>query len=134
MCGIVSRPIAAMRWTIWLIDRFILRLCGLYGLIIELGQHLALWIDLCVATATNFSLLSSTLFHLLFSVFCAALSLCFCFFRLLAVAISLLWRFSSSSCLSGMMCSSSSRLFSSPETGWLALRLASPCSDSGSVL
>ena len=52
MCGIVSRPIAATRWSIRLIGRFILRLCWLYGLIIELRQQLALWIALCVATAT----------------------------------------------------------------------------------
>ena len=52
MCGLVSRPIAATRWSIRLISHFILRLCRLYGLIIELRQQLALWIALCMATTT----------------------------------------------------------------------------------
>src|SRR4051812_36446569 len=52
MCGLVSRPIVATRWSIRLIGRFILQLGRLYGLIIELRQQLVLWIALCMATTT----------------------------------------------------------------------------------
>ena len=52
MCDVVSRPVAATGWSVRLIGRFIFRLNGLYGLVVEFGQQLALWIALYVATAT----------------------------------------------------------------------------------
>ena len=52
MCGIISRPVAATGWSFRLIGRF--RLNGLYGLIVEFRQQLALWIALCLVIATIF--------------------------------------------------------------------------------
>ena len=52
MCGIISRLITATGQSIRLIGRFLLN--GLYGLVVEFGQQLALWVALCVAVATIF--------------------------------------------------------------------------------
>ena len=114
MCGISSCSIAVMKWLVRPIGRIVLRQ---NGLIVEFWQQLALWVALCVVIIAIFFFSSSTLFHLGLSVSCTALSLCFCFFRLLAVAISLLWRLSRSKRFSGMMNASSSGLCSSPEAG-----------------
>ena len=101
MCGIISRPVAATMWSVGLIGRFIFQLDGLYSLVVEFGQQLALWVALCVVIATIFffsveHFVPSAVVRVL-----PALSLCFCFFKLLAVAMSLLWRFSCSKCLPG---------------------------------
>ena len=48
----MSRFVTATGWSIRLIGRF--RLNGLYGLVVEFGQQLALWIALCVTIAAVF--------------------------------------------------------------------------------
>ena len=52
MCGIISRLVTAMGWSVRLIGCFWLN--GLYGLVVEFGQQLALWIALCVTIAAVF--------------------------------------------------------------------------------
>ena len=54
MCGIISRPVAAAGWSVRLIGRIIFQRDGLYGLIVEFGQQLALWVALCVAIIAIF--------------------------------------------------------------------------------
>ena len=52
VCGIISRSVAAMGWSVRLISRFWLN--GLCSLVVEFGEQLALWIALCVVIATVF--------------------------------------------------------------------------------
>ena len=54
MCGIISRPVAATGWSVRLIGRIIFQRNGLYGLVVEFGEPLALWVALCVAITTIF--------------------------------------------------------------------------------
>mgnify|MGYP005845754917 CR=1 FL=1 len=52
MGGIISYLVTATGRSVWLIGSF--RLSGLYGLVVEFGQQLALWISLCVAIVAVF--------------------------------------------------------------------------------
>ena len=113
VCGIISRSVAATGWSVRLISRF--RLNGLYGLVIEFWQQLAFWIALCVVTSTILFFIVEHFVPPAVERILCGLKPFFYFFRLLAVAISLLRRFSCSKCVSEMMCASSSGLFPSPE-------------------
>ena len=52
VCSVISHLVMATGWSVHLIDRF--RLNGLYGLVVEFGQQLVLWIALCVTVAAVF--------------------------------------------------------------------------------
>ena len=54
MCGIIDHPVAATGWSVRLIGHIVFRRNGLYGLIVEFGQQLALWVALCVAIVAIF--------------------------------------------------------------------------------
>ena len=51
MCGVISRSVSATGWSVRQIGRIVFWRDGLYSLVVEFGQQLALWIPLCVATA-----------------------------------------------------------------------------------